>query len=125
MLKPMEHVNSLDSLIQWLELQSEKKEYDYGDPNQCLLAQYYTERLGRKAAVSVHYVFEGGMRNLFAWCFGIPRPIGTFPSRVLGEHFDWIASGLPRTCGAALQRARMVRPYTARSENEQKQKEFA
>ena len=83
--------NKLESLIAWLEQQPAKGTYDFVDPNNCLLCQYY-----RAVGVPVYSVDPGYYTIEIGKTVTLPR------------HFNEIANGgrEPETFGAALKRAR-------------------
>ena len=83
--------NKLESLIAWLEQQPAHGKYDFIDPHNCLLCQYY--RAGGIKVRSVNPRFY---------------TIETGESTDLPKHFNEIANGgrEPETFGAALKRAR-------------------
>lgn len=80
---------SLANLIAWLETMPAKETYCYLDSGECLLAQYF--RASGKSASLGHttVVFDGVM------------PVHQIP-----RSFQDVATGRPRTFGAALKRAR-------------------
>ena len=83
----------LETLIAWLEKQPGKKAYNYCDISNCLLSQYFQAQ-GFDAA-------QTGGHGQLAW--GSPRQYAKWPA-------EWIVipEDMPRTFGAALERARKL-----------------
>ncbi len=90
---PKWNATSIASLVAWLEKQPADKSYSYGHCGRCLLAQYFT-------AQGFENVLVGGSE----WSHGE----GLGHDCLLPEAFRDISGGLPRTFGAALERARAV-----------------
>ena len=82
-------IESVESLIAWLEEQNPNEKYSYINPRGCLLAQYFTA-MGM-VGVSVSHFYYGGLG---------------FHRKELPQHLHDIAFASPHTFGAALERAK-------------------
>ena len=88
----------LQSLIAWLERQDPLAEYCYSSTGECLLARYFRERGFNKVIMAADFFYH------------FPRSDALYEAVKLPRHFNAIARGKVRTFGAALARARELRP---------------
>lgn len=86
-------VNSISSLINWLETQDPEKSYSYGSCTNCLLAQYYKAQGYWVINVTATHVQHGVHLTSLPQGFNSIALAGGFAGR---------------TFGAALERAREV-----------------
>jgi hypothetical protein len=105
-LEPKKDIFALDNLIAWLEQQPQDQSYEYANPSNCCLAQYFR-------AQGYKYVTLGNT----SYSFGCRKDGSTEQHGSLPQSWTEIAgywSGKRNhTFGAALKRARAMADSTA------------
>jgi hypothetical protein len=97
------HAESLDTLIDWLEQKSRGsvKRYPFSVPDECALAQFFTEMYGTPIRCTPTFYYEDAVRG------------DENRYRRLPQHFNDIvmgsADGRSHTFAQALKRARAIR----------------